>query len=160
MRIFFVKLSYIHFASSSCNDGQNHKNVLQVTWWRIVTMSFVLVYQFYFYMPHHMRSVFFTTIMHNNIESGQIRRNPWIQVQETDGRLFLLNLDYTLVEATWMMWINFFLHSHKKRNSLETRAVLLIFLLEFEIYGVTVQGIHQSSGCSFKNKGTKSKVTF
>ena len=32
-------------------------------------------------------------------------------------------------------------HSHKKReDSLETRAVLLIFFLELEIYGVAVQG--------------------
>ena len=35
-------------------------------------------------------------------------------------------------------------HSHKKReDSLETRAVLLIFLLELEISGVVVQRIHQ-----------------
>ena len=37
-------------------------------------------------------------------------------------------------------------HSHKKRkDSLETRAVLLIFVLEFEISGVAVQSIHQNS---------------
>ena len=37
-------------------------------------------------------------------------------------------------------------HSHKKRkNSLETQAVLLIFSLELEISGVVVQSIHQSS---------------
>ena len=37
-------------------------------------------------------------------------------------------------------------HSHKKRkDSLETPAVLLIFSLELEISGVAVQGIHQSS---------------
>ena len=37
-------------------------------------------------------------------------------------------------------------HSHKKRkDSLETQAILLIFLLEFEISGVTLQGIHQNS---------------
>ena len=37
-------------------------------------------------------------------------------------------------------------HSHKKRkDSLETRAVLLIFLLELEISGVAVQSIHQNS---------------
>ena len=34
-------------------------------------------------------------------------------------------------------------HSHKKRkDSLETRAVLLIFSLELRISGVAVQGIH------------------
>ena len=39
-----------------------------------------------------------------------------------------------------------FYHSHKKRkDSLETRAVLLIFLLELEISGVAVQSIHQNS---------------
>ena len=39
-----------------------------------------------------------------------------------------------------------FKHSHKKRkDSLETRAVLLIFFLELEISGVAVQGIHQNS---------------
>ena len=39
-----------------------------------------------------------------------------------------------------------FHHSHKKRNnSPETRAVLLIFLLELEIPGVTVQSIRQNS---------------
>ena len=37
-------------------------------------------------------------------------------------------------------------HSHKKRkDSLERRAVLLIFLLELEVYGVAVQSIHQNS---------------
>ena len=38
------------------------------------------------------------------------------------------------------------LHSHKKRkDSPETRAVLLIFFLELEISGVAVQSIHQNS---------------
>ena len=37
-------------------------------------------------------------------------------------------------------------HSHRKRkDSLETRAVLLIFLLELEISGMAVQGIHQNN---------------
>ena len=36
-------------------------------------------------------------------------------------------------------------HSHKHKGSLETRAVLMIFLLECEISGVVVQSIHQSS---------------
>ena len=36
-------------------------------------------------------------------------------------------------------------HSHKKRkDSLKTRAVLLMFLVELEISGVAVQGIHQN----------------
>ena len=39
-----------------------------------------------------------------------------------------------------------FNHSHKKRkDSLETRAALLVFSLELEISGVTVQRIHQNS---------------
>ena len=37
-------------------------------------------------------------------------------------------------------------HGHKKRkDSPETRAVLLIFWLELEISGVAVQSIHQNS---------------
>ena len=37
-------------------------------------------------------------------------------------------------------------HSHKKRkDSLETRTVLLIFSLELEISGLAVQSIHQNS---------------
>ena len=37
-------------------------------------------------------------------------------------------------------------HSHKKRkDSLETQAVLLIFSFEIEISRVTVQRIHQNS---------------
>ena len=37
-------------------------------------------------------------------------------------------------------------HNHKKRkDSLEKRAVLLIYLLELEIYGVAVQRIHENS---------------
>ena len=37
-------------------------------------------------------------------------------------------------------------HSHKKRkDSLETRAVLLIFSLQLEISAVAVQSIHQNS---------------
>ena len=39
-----------------------------------------------------------------------------------------------------------FYHSHKKRkDSLKTLAVLLIFLRELEISGVVVPGIHQNS---------------
>ena len=38
------------------------------------------------------------------------------------------------------------IHSHKKRkDSLETRAALFIFLLELETSGVAVRGIHQNS---------------
>ena len=38
------------------------------------------------------------------------------------------------------------LHSHKKqRDNLETRAVLLIFSLEREIFGVALQSIHQKT---------------
>ena len=38
-------------------------------------------------------------------------------------------------------------HFHKKRkDSLETRAILLIFFLELTISGVAVQGIHENSG--------------
>ena len=42
--------------------------------------------------------------------------------------------------------------SHKKRkDSLEARAVLLMFLLELEIFKVAVQGIHQNSHkCCFQ----------
>ena len=37
-------------------------------------------------------------------------------------------------------------HSHKKRkDSLETQAVLLIFSPELEIFGMAVQSIHQNS---------------
>ena len=37
-------------------------------------------------------------------------------------------------------------HSHKKRkDSLETQAVLLIFSLELDISGVAVQSIHQNT---------------
>ena len=37
------------------------------------------------------------------------------------------------------------LHSHKKRkDNMETRAVLLIFFLELEISGVAVRRIHQN----------------
>ena len=51
----------------------------------------------------------------------------------------------------WSMigWYNVFPiwnHSHKKRkDSLETRAVFLIFSLELEISGVAIQRIHQNS---------------
>ena len=47
------------------------------------------------------------------------------------------------------------LHSHKKRKeSLKTRAVLLIFFFELEIYGMVLLGIHQNNEndsfyCSF-----------
>ena len=57
------------------------------------------------------------------------------------------------------------LHSHKKRRySLKTRAVLLIFSLELEISGVAVQSIHQkttknSNFCS-KNDLEAGLVTF
>ena len=39
-----------------------------------------------------------------------------------------------------------FIHSYKKRKkSLETPALLLIFLLELEIFGVAVQRMHQTA---------------
>ena len=41
--------------------------------------------------------------------------------------------------------INNLYHSHKKRkDSLETRVVVLIFSLELEMPGVTVQSIHEN----------------
>ena len=43
------------------------------------------------------------------------------------------------------MYVKIIKHSHKKRkDNLETRAILLIFLLELEIFGVAVQRIHQN----------------
>ena len=42
------------------------------------------------------------------------------------------------------------MHTHDRRkDSLETRAMLLMFLLELKIFGVVVQGTHQNSenGC-------------
>ena len=65
--------------------------------------------------------------------------------------LFWLNKNtFWYHEKNWLSatfqqqyWIN---HSHKKRkDSLETRTVLLIFLLELEISGVAVQSIQQNS---------------
>ena len=42
------------------------------------------------------------------------------------------------------------IHSHKKRkNSLETQTILLIFLLELKITVVAVQGIHENSNNGF-----------
>ena len=42
--------------------------------------------------------------------------------------------------------LQYLYHSHKKwKNGLETRDVLLTFLLELEIYGVAAQRIHQNS---------------
>ena len=45
-------------------------------------------------------------------------------------------------------WINSFMFKHspkKRKDSLETQAVLLILLLELEITGDAVQSIHQNS---------------
>ena len=40
----------------------------------------------------------------------------------------------------------YFKHSHKKwKDSLETQVILLMFLLELEIFGVVVQSILQNS---------------
>ena len=47
---------------SSCYHGLNYENVLQPFWWVIVTRPFVLVYQFYFYMPHPIRSGFLKSL--------------------------------------------------------------------------------------------------
>ena len=45
-----------------------------------------------------------------------------------------------------MIQYDHLLHSHQARKgSLETRAILLIFLLELEISGVVVQRKHQNS---------------
>ena len=45
-----------------------------------------------------------------------------------------------------MVLMRYFNHSHKKRkDSLERRAVLFIFLLELEISGVAIQRIHENS---------------
>ena len=45
----------------------------------------------------------------------------------------------------------FYNHRHKKRkDNLETRTVLLIFLLELEIPGVTIQGMNENTiFCSY-----------
>ena len=43
-------------------------------------------------------------------------------------------------------FVDFVKHSRKiRKDSLEKQAVLLIFLLELEIFGVDVQSIHQNS---------------
>ena len=47
------------------------------------------------------------------------------------------------VTAVWNIKRKLFIK--KRKDSLETRAVLLILLLELEISGVAVQSIHQSS---------------
>ena len=42
--------------------------------------------------------------------------------------------------------LTFCIHTHKKwKDSLETRTLLLLFLLELEISGVAVQSIHQNN---------------
>ena len=47
--------------------------------------------------------------------------------------------------SLWVSLMSYRWHSHKKRkDSLKTRAVLLIFSLELEISGVAVQSIHQN----------------
>ena len=52
------------------------------------------------------------------------------------GKRILVVLQYTCL----VIW------NHKKRkDSLETRALLLMFSLELEICGMAVQSIHQSS---------------
>ena len=57
-----------------------------------------------------------------------------------DYRLTIQNLQQS---SSWKVC---FYHSHKKqKDSLKTRAVLLIFSLEVEISGMAVQGIHQNS---------------
>ena len=55
----------------------------------------------------------------------------------------MINNDNTNIIESIKMISN---HSHKKRkDTLETRAVLLVFSLELEISGVATQGIHQNS---------------
>ena len=49
------------------------------------------------------------TIMHNNTESGQPCWNLWMRVKDSDRRPFILILDWIMMEATWIMWMNLFL---------------------------------------------------
>ena len=44
--------------------------------------------------------------MHNSIESGKSWRTPRIRVKGSDRRPFILILDWMLVNATLIMWMN------------------------------------------------------
>ena len=51
----------------------------------------------------------------------------------------------SLVFERLLIWVTSICSHKKQEDSLETRAVLLIFSLELEIFGVAVQSIHQNS---------------
>ena len=66
-------------------------------------------------------------------------------VNPSERIISILNLSLQNCSLEWVKMSDILGHSHKKRRySLETRAVLLIFSLEFEISGVPVQRKHQN----------------
>ena len=73
----------------------------------------------------------------------------FVSLQNASAEISFLLLNITLTSKKFKIKLNFLfhlLHSHKKwKDSLATRAVLLIFLLELEITGLAVQRIHQNS---------------
>ena len=65
------------------------------------------------------------------------------QINPINYKNFVCKLLRIIMEMVLMRYFN---HSHKKRkDSLERRAVLFIFLLELEISGVAIQRINENS---------------
>ena len=68
------------------------------------------------------------------------------QQNEVSASSFFLFLKLLMIKAKFLRKCYCFHHSHKKRkDSLESRTVFLIFSLELKISGVAVQSVHQNS---------------
>ena len=75
--------------------------------------------------------------------------NHWLNLENSEDLFNVIIFPYlSAKKGNWFprrAAFSDYHHSHNKRkDSLETRAVLLIFLLELEIFGVAVQRIHQN----------------
>ena len=67
---------------------------------------------------------------------------PRLFKKKLSKRSYYLNFTY----SSWIFVLTLCNHSHKKwKDSLETRLALLMFSLELEISGVTVQSLHKNN---------------
>ena len=106
----------------------------------------VFLVKFSYWPKFHINMMTSPWVMTIFVYKG-LARNP--EIENTSSELCSISRDWgelgipdlarkSLIKSYWM-------HSHKKRKIVETRAVLLIYSLELEISGVAIQRIHQNS---------------
>ena len=76
----FVKLSLI--LSQSELPGEEFKKLTQAFWWELLTLPFLLAYQFYFYISQPIRLDFFENFIFEIESSSYSFKITWILLKQ------------------------------------------------------------------------------